>query len=53
MNEDVIGVVGPLRANVAMACAEKAEELGLTNLDIQGYGWLESYRNLPRQEDSS
>ena len=39
--------------NEYLKVVEKAGELGLTNLDIQGYGWLERYRKLPRQEDIS
>ncbi len=29
---------------------EKAEAMGLTNLDIQGYGWLERYREIQQPE---
>ncbi len=39
--------------NEYLKVVEKAEAMGLTNLDIQGYGWLERYRERPRQEDIS
>jgi putative pyruvate formate lyase activating enzyme len=39
--------------NEYLNVVERAEELGLTNLDVQGYGWLERYRDSVRPEETS